>query len=309
VAFDVALARGVHTFEDIGRSLQAACRAVELASPKPSEEQWSAAATLGRLLYLSGQTTEARAVLEEAAHDLPPANRQPYVVVNMLALLSLLAGDAGDDATAAALAQQAMDAADAEGVSFDPLNAIVYIALGRAAARRDGLADAEQLLEQALQMLGGIGSFVVQYAQALLEIASVRHARGEIESARATVKGARALISQFADPGMLPSLLDSTERGMRRTAHRRPRPAAPPPLPSGSLRSWGCFPPGYRPERSAASCMSRSVQSGRRCRPSIASWRSRPGPMRSPARASSTCSPGRHIRTGSHFIWVNRGLG
>lgn len=61
---------------------------------------------------------------------------------------------------------------------------------------------------------------------ALLEIASVRHARGEIESARATVKGARALISQFADPGMLPSLFDSTERGMRRTAHRRPRPAA-----------------------------------------------------------------------------------
>jgi LuxR family transcriptional regulator, maltose regulon positive regulatory protein len=227
VAFEVAVARGSHTFDDVGCSLQAARRAVELASPKPSEEHWGAAATLGRMLYLSGQTTEARAVLEEAAHGRPPADRQPYAVVNMLAVLSLLADDAGDDATAAALAQQAMDAAEAQGISFDPLNGIVYIARGRAAARRGSLAEAEQLLEQALQILGGMGSFVVQYAQALLEIASVRRARGETESAHTTVERARALISQFADPGMLPSLLDSTERGMRRTARRRVEAAEP----------------------------------------------------------------------------------
>jgi LuxR family maltose regulon positive regulatory protein len=227
VGFDVAVARGVHTFGNVGRSLQAARQAVELASPTPSQEHWSAAATLGRMLYLSGQMTEARAVLEEAARDLPPAEQQPYVVVNVLALQSLLADDDGDDATAAALAQQAMDAATAHGISLDPLNGIVYIALGRAAARRGDLSEAEQLLEQALQMLEEIGSFVVQYAQALLEFASVRRARGATTSAHDALERARALIGQFADPGMLPSLLDRIERGMRRTARRRLEVAAP----------------------------------------------------------------------------------
>jgi LuxR family transcriptional regulator, maltose regulon positive regulatory protein len=224
VAFDIALARGVHTFEDVGRSLTTARRAVELADPRPSQDHWSAAATLGRMLYLSGQTTEARAVLEEAARDLPPADRQPYAVVNTLALLSLLADDDGDDTTAAALAQQAMDAARAEGISLDPLNGIIYIALGRAAARRGALADAERLLEQVLQLLKGIDSFMVQYAQALLEMASIRRAQGATGSALASVEQARALISQFTDPGMLPSLLDRTTRGVRGTAHLSRRP-------------------------------------------------------------------------------------
>src|SRR5678816_1747687 len=59
VAFDLAIARGTHTFDDVGRSLQAARRAVELASPESSEEYFVAATTLGRMLYLAGQTTEA----------------------------------------------------------------------------------------------------------------------------------------------------------------------------------------------------------------------------------------------------------
>jgi LuxR family maltose regulon positive regulatory protein len=148
-------------------------------------------------------------------------------VVNVLALLSLLADDDGDEVTAASLAQQGMDAAEAEGISFDPLIGTVYIALGRATARRGGLAEAEQLLERALQILEGMSGFVVQYVQALLEIASIRRARGETASAHAMVDQARELISQFADPGMLPLLLDSTERGMRRTARRRVEAAEP----------------------------------------------------------------------------------
>jgi LuxR family maltose regulon positive regulatory protein len=194
------------------------------------------------MLYLSGQMTEARAMLEEAARDLPPADRQPFAVVNVLALRSLLADDDGDDATAAALAQQAMDAARAQGISLDPLNGIIYIALGRAAARRGDLDEAEQLLEQALQMLEGIGSFVAQYAQALLEIAIVRRAQGATKNAHATVARARALISQFADPGMLPSLLDSTERSMRRTARRQVEVATP--LSERELVVLGLLPTG-----------------------------------------------------------------
>ena len=224
VAFDLAIARGTHTFDDVGRSLQAARRAVELASPESSEEYFVAATTLGRMLYLAGQTTEAQGVLEEGARRLPPADQQPHQLVNVLALLSLLAGEQGDDATAATFARQAMDAAEAQGVSLIPMNGIAYLALARAAAWRGGLAEAEQLLEQALSILE-IDSFQAQYTQALLELAGVRNARGDPEGAEEAVKRARDLISQFVDPGMLPPLLDSTERALHRAARGRALPA------------------------------------------------------------------------------------
>jgi LuxR family maltose regulon positive regulatory protein len=227
VAFDLNIARGVHIFDDVGRSLQAARRAVELASPESSEEYFVAAAMLGRVLYLAGETSEARAVLVEAARRRPPADRQPYQVVNTLALLSLLAGEHGEDATAATFARQAMDAAEAQGVSLIPMNGIAYLALARTAARRGGLVEAEQLLERALSVLG-IDSFRAQYAQALVELAGVRHARGDPEGAQEVVKRARELISQFVDPGMLPALLDSTERALHRAARSRA-------LPTGAL--------------------------------------------------------------------------
>jgi LuxR family transcriptional regulator, maltose regulon positive regulatory protein len=116
-----------------------------------------------------------------------------------------------------------MEAAEAQRVSLNPLSGIAYLALARAAARRGGLAEAEQLLERALPVLG-VDSFLLQYAQALLELAGVRHARGDTEGADAAVKRARELITQFVDPGMLPMLLDSTERALRRAPRGQPSP-------------------------------------------------------------------------------------
>jgi LuxR family transcriptional regulator, maltose regulon positive regulatory protein len=72
----------------------------------------------------------------------------------------------------------------------------------------------------------GIDSFAVQYAQVLLELAGVRHARGDTEDAHASVARARQLITKLADPGMLPSLLGSTERAVRRVSRPRPSPSA-----------------------------------------------------------------------------------
>jgi LuxR family transcriptional regulator, maltose regulon positive regulatory protein len=225
VPFAVAMGRALHVFDDVGRSVQAARRAVELAGAEPSESHSMATAVLGRNLYLSGQAAEAQAVLEEVARDMPPADGQPYVVINTFALLSLLAGEGGDDATAATLARRAMEVAEAQGLGFNPLSGIAYLALARAATRRGGLVEAEHLLERALPVLG-IDSFLVQYAQALLELAGVRHARGDTEGTDAAGKRARELITQFLDPGMLPTLLDSSERAVRRAPRGRPSPTA-----------------------------------------------------------------------------------
>ena len=183
------------------------------------------AAVLGGGLYLSGQAAEARAVLEEVARDMPPADRQPYVVINTYALLSLLADENGDHATAATLARRAMEVTEAQGLGFSPLIGTAYLALARAATRRGGLVEAEHLLERALPVLG-IDGTVVHYAQALLELAGVRHARGDTDGADAAVKRARELITGFTDPGMLPSLLDRTERAVRRTPRGQHSPAA-----------------------------------------------------------------------------------
>jgi LuxR family transcriptional regulator, maltose regulon positive regulatory protein len=123
-----------------------------------------------------------------------------------------------------ALARHAMDIAEAHSVRYDPMTGVAYIALARSTARRGGLAEAEHLLDQALQVLGN-DSYRVQNAQAMVELAGVRHARGDLDGARAAIDEARRLITTFADPGMLGSLLERTERALGRPSSRR-RPSA-----------------------------------------------------------------------------------
>ncbi|HEV2893102.1 MAG TPA: response regulator transcription factor, partial [Actinomycetota bacterium] len=114
---------------------------------------------------------------------------------------------------------------EAQGVRYDPMTGVAYIALARSTARRGGLAEAEQLLDQALPVLGN-DSYAVQYAQAVAELAGVRHSRGDNDGARAAAEEARRLIATFADPGMLDSLLDRTERALGRPGRREPSAAA-----------------------------------------------------------------------------------
>jgi LuxR family transcriptional regulator, maltose regulon positive regulatory protein len=223
VPFGVAMVRSINVFDDVGGSLRAARQALDAAGPRASESYWMGAATLGRNLYLSGLGVEAQAVLEDIASNPPAADQQPFVVVNAFALLSLLAGGDGAHERAMALARRAMDVAEAQAVRYDPLNGVAYIALAQAVAGRGGLAEAEQLLEQALHVLRN-DSYAIQHAQALVELAGVRHARGDTDGAHAAVERARQLITSFQDPGMLPSLLDRTERALGRPSRRRPLP-------------------------------------------------------------------------------------
>jgi LuxR family transcriptional regulator, maltose regulon positive regulatory protein len=225
VAFGAALVRAVNIFDDVGRSLRAARRALEVAGPRGSESYWSGVTALGRSLYLSGQAAEARALLEDVAGHAPPPDRQPFVVVNAFALLSLLAGEDGDDERALALGRHAMGIAEAQGVRYDPMTGVAYLALGRSTALRGGLAEAERLLDQALRVLRN-DSYQVQYAQAMVELAGVRHARGDSDGAQAAIQRARQLITGFTDPGMLAALLDRTERELGRPSRQRPSPAA-----------------------------------------------------------------------------------
>jgi LuxR family transcriptional regulator, maltose regulon positive regulatory protein len=221
VSFEVAMARAMFPYDDADAALEASRRAVELAGPEPSEASWMGTAALGRSLYLAGRPAEARAVLGTVPLDQLPAERQPFVVVNILAVGSLLAAEEGADAAAAALARRAMDVVEAGGLGFNPLNGVAFIALAGTAARRGALEEAEELLERVLPVLD-IDSFRIHYAEALLALAEVRQARGDADGARAVADEARNLVGRFADPGMLTARLERAGRGPRPAGARRP---------------------------------------------------------------------------------------
>jgi LuxR family transcriptional regulator, maltose regulon positive regulatory protein len=224
LAFGAAMARAVMVFDDVGRSAVAARRALELAGPQPTPFHWTAQAALGHGLYLSGHAAEARLRLEELVSQVPESV-QPHDVATALAVLALIAGDQ-DDRAAASLARRALAVVDAQGLSFEPLCGIVHLALGRALAHHGELAEAEVQLERALELFE-IDSMGVHRAFALLVLASARHGRGELAGARALVERARELVERFADPGVLPALLEQTEGVLGSRPRRRVQGDAP----------------------------------------------------------------------------------
>jgi LuxR family maltose regulon positive regulatory protein len=223
--FGANLACAALVFDDLGRSVAAGRRALELAGPESLQFWWMAQSALGHALYLSGQAAEAQGDLEELVRRVPAAT-QPVAVVLALAVLSLLAGDRDDDRAAMALARQAAATADTQGLSGEPMCGIAYAALGRALARQGELAQAEVQLERALEPVG-IDSMAAQRAFTLLLLAPVRRGRGDLVGARALVEQARELVEQFTDPGVLPTLVAQTERAIT-PAPRRPVDAAAP---------------------------------------------------------------------------------
>jgi LuxR family maltose regulon positive regulatory protein len=225
LAFGAALARAVLMYDDVGGSVRAARRALDLAGSQPSPFFWMAQAALGHALYLSGQPLQSRPRLEELIARVSAAE-QPYAVIASLAVLSLLAGDQGDDRTAMALARRAAAAVEAQGLGAEPLCAIVHLAVGRALLRHGELAKAEVQAKRALDLLQ-IDSMLVQRAHALLLLASVRHAGGDLRDARALAEQARDLIEGFADSGSLPVLLEQAEQSLSAPSRRRVELAAP----------------------------------------------------------------------------------
>jgi LuxR family transcriptional regulator, maltose regulon positive regulatory protein len=225
LAFGAALTRAALVFDDVGRALQAARRALELAGPEPSPFHWMAQAALGQARYLSGQAAEARAPLEALVQRISPID-QPYAVVDALAVLALLAGDQDDDQTATALAARAAETAKAQGLTTEPLSGIVHLALGRALLRQGKLAEAEEELEWARELFG-IDAMAVHRAHGLLLLAAVRHAAGDLSGAAALLDEAGELVQQLTDPGVLPALVAQAQRPLRTAPRRQAQIAVP----------------------------------------------------------------------------------
>jgi LuxR family maltose regulon positive regulatory protein len=225
LAFAAALTRASLPFDDVGDSVRAARRALELADPAPAPSWWMASAALGQALYLAGESAALRPQLEELVRQVAAA-AQPYAVVIALAVLSLTTGDRTDGGAAMALARRAAATAEAQGLGAAPLCAIAYLALGRALTHQGELSEAEEQLDRALELVD-IDSMALHHAHALLLLASVRLGRGDLPGARALVEQARELIEQSTDPGVLPAILQQTRRTLDTAPHRPITAGAP----------------------------------------------------------------------------------
>jgi ATP/maltotriose-dependent transcriptional regulator MalT len=225
LGFGAALTRAALVYDDVGRAVGAARRALELAGPESSPFYWMALAALGQALYLSGQPAEVLPELEELVRRVSAA-AQPVAVVLALAVLSLLAGDEGRDRAAVARAGHAAALAEAHGLSAEPLCGIVHMAVGQALMLHGKLAEADEQLGRALELLG-IDSMLVQRAHALLLLASVRQGHGDLPGARALVEQARELVVRLADPGALPALLEQANRNLGSVSRRQVEAATP----------------------------------------------------------------------------------
>jgi LuxR family maltose regulon positive regulatory protein len=237
--FGAALARAALVYDDVGRALRAARRALELAGPEPSPFHWMAQAALGQSLYLAGRCAEGRPPLEELTARVTAA-AQPYAVITGLAVLSLMADD--DGRTATSLANRAAAIAEVQGLSAEPLCGIVHMALGRALTRHGRLAEARERLEWALELCK-IQGMAVHRAHALLLLVAVHHGEGDLPGARNLLERARDLIEQLADPGMLPVLLQQRSQMLNSAASHK-RTGAPAPLTERELAVLRLLPTG-----------------------------------------------------------------
>lgn len=216
-----ALVRAFSVFSASGGSgaRAAARRAVELETDEASPWQAVVHLALGYSLYWSGEYSEARAPLEDAAR-LGEANEQPLIVVNTLALLSYVEHQQGNHGLAESYARGALEFSEEHSLAYAPQVGSAYVALGKVLAGRSKLAEAEAHLERGLELQREVGRHA-EIADTLLALALVRRTRGDTAGARELVDEARGWVEGCADPGILSTLLTQAQRKLRRASRQR----------------------------------------------------------------------------------------
>ena len=216
----VALIRALNVFDEAERSCEAARRAVELEIDESSPWRAVACMFLGYCLYWSGEFSEARGYLEEAA-SLAEDSEHKSVKINALALLSFIEEQWDNLDRAEALARQAVEIVEGNMLSHVQQSWSAYVARGKVLARQGELDRAERELERGLKLQRLAGRHP-ELASTLLALASVHRARGRPEEERSCLDEACEIIEGCVDPGILSSLLESAQRNLTRTPRRHP---------------------------------------------------------------------------------------
>jgi len=225
-----ATMRGMFGIGGVRSTLEAARRAVEsepqIISPRAALMRFG----LGSSYFLSGETSGARKWLEEALELM--MSGQPLLRTVCLSYLANVATDEGRLEEAESLAREARTLTDRFGLWVIPQSSWVPIAFGYVLAKRGDLLEAQAELESGLSVRRKLPNpSPWPTLIGLLELASVRSARGDRDAAQTLLAEARTILEPFShDAGIFPELLErQEERSLRTTIKRR----------NGSLRNNG----------------------------------------------------------------------
>jgi LuxR family maltose regulon positive regulatory protein len=205
-----ALIRATWPWSDVGAMLSAARSAH--ARERERESRWQAVASLGLgwALILAGDSEQAREPLMQAVTLASPSG-QWIVAGDSRALLAEASVAAGDLGAAEAWIRDALELATRFGFADLPQIGFYHLVAGTIHARRGDLKEADRLISVGLEQMRGSWE-PLHVAQALLSLASVRHALGAPGEARAMIDEARTLIEACHDPGILTERLTQAAR-------------------------------------------------------------------------------------------------
>ncbi len=204
------LIRATWPWSDVGAMLSAARSAH--ARERERESRWHAVASLdlGWALILAGESEQAREPLMQAV-TLAARSEQWMIAGDSRALLSEVSVAAGDVGAAEAWIRDALELATRFGFADLPQIGFYHLVAGTIHARRGDHEEADRLISVGLQQMRGSWE-PLHVAQALLSLASVRHALGAPGEARAMIDEARTLIEACHDPGILQERLTQAAR-------------------------------------------------------------------------------------------------
>jgi LuxR family maltose regulon positive regulatory protein len=206
------LIRATFAWSDVGAMLSAARSAHTRERERESTWQALTALDLGWALVLAGESEQAREPLMEAV-TLASRSEQWVAAGDARALLAEVSVAAGELGPAEAWIRDALGLATRYGFADLPQVGFYHLMAGTIHARRGDHEEANRLISVGLQQMRGSWE-PLHVAQALLSLASVRHALGAPGEARPMIDEARSLIDACHDPGILRERLQQAARAL-----------------------------------------------------------------------------------------------
>jgi len=224
----VALSRASFLDQPLDVTLENARRCVALARSDVPDLLVIALAVHGYATYLGGDSTAARAAVEEAV-ALPEAPRQLHGFIYAQSLRALLECDLGHPQTAEADARATVNEARQLGLAGTWSAGFAHHVLGQALLQLERPQEAERELERA-EVLRRSRDPRLDHAHTLLALAVARIARGRLTLAAAEFDAACEHLDVFAGAGRLERLADDVERRLEESRAGSPKAVEQPTL-------------------------------------------------------------------------------
>jgi ATP/maltotriose-dependent transcriptional regulator MalT len=197
---------------DVGAAVEHARRAVAAARAGADLLSVGALATLSQALFFAGDLDESRRIALQAI-ERPDAPDVPDGYVGSLGLMALVDAEQRRNDSAERSAYEAIAFARQHFQADAWVVSLAHLGLALACRDTGRLEEAER---EALrgERLRRSPHPSVGHAHAMLVLARVRIARSRLAPAADDLRGARAMMTEFVDPGRLPAIAAAVEKDL-----------------------------------------------------------------------------------------------